>query len=268
MAQTAVSIGANVFQFFLRNPRGGAAKPVDPADIAAFLKYAEEKEIGPVLAHASYTLNAASADSRTREFAEEIMRDDLQRLQSLPGAYYNFHPGSHVGQGAEKGIVLISGLLTKLLTEFGTDLKTTILLETMAGKGSEIGRSFEEIREIIDQTEQNLGHKTNLGVCLDTCHIWDGGYDIVGKTDEVMSEFDRVIGLARLKAIHLNDSLNVLGAHKDRHAGIAKGKMGGESAFATIINHPLLRDLPFYLETPCDLQGYKEEIAYLKGLRK
>ena len=283
MAQTAVSIGANVFQFFTRNPRGGAAKPIDPEDVKAFLAYAEANGIGPILAHAPYTLNAAAAEDRIREFAEMTFVDDLKRLELTPGAMYNFHPGSHVGQGAEKGIELIADLLLRVLNTVpspssatGADkpLSTTILLETMAGKGSEVGRSFEEIRAIIDRVEAGLGsaaaedgsrYGVRLGVCLDTCHVWDGGYDIVNDLDGVLDTFDRVIGLGRLKAIHTNDSMNVLGAHKDRHEKIGKGKIGLD-AFARLVNHPKLRDLPFYLETPCDLQGYKEEIALLKSL--
>ena len=277
MAQTAESIGANVFQFFTRNPRGGAAKPIDKADVAAFLKYAAEKDIGPILAHAPYTLNAAGAETRVREFAESVMTDDLKRLEFTPGAMYNFHPGSHVNQGAEKGIELIAAHLERVVTkavEATGGLSTTILLETMSGKGSEVGRTFGEIRSIIDLTEslfrqgqkiKQSNRQTTLGVCLDTCHVWDGGYDIVGDLDGVLAEFDRVIGLDRLKAIHLNDSMNVLGAHKDRHEKIGKGKIGLDG-LAAVINHPKLRDLPFYLETPCDLQGYKEEIALLKSL--
>ena len=292
MAQTAESIGANVFQFFTRNPRGGAAKPIDKADVAAFLKYAEEREIGPILAHAPYTLNAAGAEQRVRDFAEDVMVDDLKRLELTPGAMYNFHPGSHVGQGAEKGVELIAGHLNRVFErvvkscaalvkrrDAASPLSTTVLLETMAGKGSEVGRNFEEIRAIIDLTESNLPSELStlnfklstrdklLGVCLDTCHVWDGGYDIVNDLDGVLKEFDRIIGLERLKAIHINDSMNVLAAHKDRHEKIGKGRIGLE-AFERIVNHPKLRDLPFYLETPCDLQGYKEEIALLKGLRK
>ena len=281
MAQTAESIGANVFQFFTRNPRGGAAKPIDKADVAAFRTFAAEKGIGPILAHAPYTLNAAGAESRVREFAEEVMVDDLKRLELTPGAMYNFHPGSHVGQGTEKGIELIANHLNRVVSKVakavgsGKDsaspLATTILLETMAGKGSECGRTFEEIRAIIDAFEgSGLGREAEdvrLGVCLDTCHVWDGGYDIVGDLDGVLEKFDAVIGLDRLKAIHLNDSMNVFEAHKDRHEKIGKGKIGLE-AFRRIVNHPKLRDLPFYLETPCDLQGYKEEISLLKGLRK
>ena len=279
MAQTAESIGANVFQFFTRNPRGGAAKPIDKADVAAFLKYAAEKGIGPILAHAPYTLNAAGAEPRVREFAEEVMVDDLKRLELTPGALYNFHPGSHVGQGTEKGVELVVDHLKRVFDKVakscaalkrGEDaaspLATTVLLETMAGKGSEVGRTFEEIRAIIDAAEaQFRPGQAKLGVCLDTCHVWDGGYDIVNDLDGVLATFDRIVGLERLKAIHLNDSMNVFGAHKDRHEKIGKGKIGLE-AFRRIVNHPKLRDLPFYLETPCDLQGYKEEIALLKGL--
>ena len=266
MAQTAVSIGANVFQFFTRNPRGGAAKPIDKADVRAFAEFASENGIGPILAHAPYTLNAASSDPRIRDFAESVFVDDLQRLEATPGALYNFHPGSHVGQGAEAGIALISDLLLKVLDRVesakGGRVATTVLLETMSGKGSEVGRTFEEVRTILDRVGRD-----DVGVCLDTCHVWDGGYDIVGDLDGVVAQFDSVIGLGRLKAIHLNDSMNVLGAHKDRHEKIGKGKIGLD-ALSRVINHPKLRDLPFYLETPCDLQGYKEEIALLKGLWK
>ena len=265
MAQTAVSIGANVFQFFTRNPRGGAAKPIDKNDTAAFMEYAAANSIGPILAHAPYTLNAASSEDRTRDFAKSVFIDDLARLQYTPGAMYNFHPGSHVGQGAEKGIELISDLLAEVFAaarkKAGAEIATTVLLETMSGKGSEVGRNFEELRAIIDRTG------LPLGVCLDTCHVWDGGYDIVNDLDGVLDEFDRVVGLGRLKAIHVNDSMNPLSAHKDRHEKIGKGKIGFD-AFARIVNHPRLKDLPFYLETPCDLQGYKEEIALLKGLAK
>ena len=274
MAQTAESIGANVFQFFTRNPRGGAAKPVDKADVAAFRAFAEEKGIGPILAHAPYTLNAAGAETRVRDFAESVMADDLKRLELTPGAMYNFHPGSHVGQGTEKGVELISSMLARIVNAFKAPLSTTILLETMSGKGSEVGRTFEEIRAIIDAAESALStskppkpSKPLFGVCLDTCHVWDGGYDIVGDLDGVLDAFDKVIGLDRLKAVHLNDSMNVLGAHKDRHEKIGKGKIGLDG-LAAVINHPKLRDLPFYLETPCDLQGYKEEISLLKSIRR
>ena len=268
MAQTAVSIGANVFQFFTRNPRGGAARPIDKADVAAFLEYAAENGIGPILAHAPYTLNAAGSDPRVREFAESVMIDDLKRLSFTPGAMYNFHPGSHVGQGSEKGIELIASHLERVVSAVvkgGGELTTTILLETMSGKGSEVGRDFAEIRAIIDAAESKTD-QTTIGVCLDTCHVWDGGYDVVNDLDGVLDEFSRVVGIDRLKAIHINDSMNVLGAHKDRHEKIGKGKIGLE-AFRRIVNHPKLKDLPFYLETPCDLQGYKAEIALLKSLR-
>ena len=264
MAQTAVSIGANVFQFFTRNPRGGAAKPIDANDVAAFIEYASANGIGPILAHAPYTLNAAGAEPRVREFAEATMADDLVRLERTPGAMYNFHPGSHVGQGAEAGIRLISDMLTRIFDAFGRAPSTTVLLETMAGKGSEIGRTFEELADIIEKTESRA-KGVKLGVCLDTCHVWDGGYDIVGDLGGVLDEFDRVVGIGRLKAVHTNDSMNVLGAHKDRHEKIGKGKIGLE-AFRRIVNEPRLRSLPFYLETPCDLQGYKEEIELLKSL--
>lgn len=269
MAQTAVSIGANVFQFFTRNPRGGAAKPVDRNDVAAFRDYAAAHGIGPILAHAPYTLNAAGAEARVRDFAEQVMADDLRRLELTPGALYNFHPGSHVGQGVERGVELISSMLVRVFADATREapLQTTVLLETMAGKGSEIGRTFEEIRAIIDATEARLSSSgVRLGVCLDTCHVWDGGYDVVSDLDGVVDAFGRVIGLERLKAIHINDSMNALASHKDRHEKIGKGKIGLE-AFRRLVNHPKLRDLPFYLETPCDLQGYRDEIALLKSLR-
>ena len=269
MAQTAVSIGANVFQFFTRNPRGGAAKPIDREDIGAFLGYAAENGIGPILAHAPYTLNAAGAEPRVREFAESVFIDDLRRLELTPGALYNFHPGSHVGQGAEKGMELVAEILEKVFdavsAEIGRLPSTRVLLETMSGKGSELGRDFGEIRAMIDLAESRGVPKGALGVCLDTCHVWDGGYDIVNDLDGVVREFDRVVGLERLRAIHVNDSMNVLGAHKDRHEKIGKGKIGLD-AFRRIVNHTSLHDLPLFLETPCDLQGYKEEIALLKGL--
>ncbi|MBR4354376.1 MAG: deoxyribonuclease IV [Kiritimatiellae bacterium] len=261
MARTAVSIGANVFQFFTRNPRGGDAKALDLDDVAAFNVFAAREGIGPILAHAPYTLNAAAARPEIREFAENTMRDDLERLEHTPGAMYNFHPGSHVGQGAEAGIELISAMLGRIWRKpYGT----TVLLETMAGKGSEIGRDFAEIRAVIDRTLA-LAPDAKLGVCLDTCHVWDGGYDIVNRLDETLEEFDRTVGLGRLKAIHLNDSMNPLGAHKDRHQKIGQGHIGVE-AFRRIVNHPALKDLPFYLETPNDIAGYADEIKLLKGL--
>lgn len=274
MGQTAVSIGANVFQFFTRNPRGGAARPLDRADVRAFGAFAAEHGLGPILAHAPYTLNAAGAEERVRAFAEATMADDLLRLEATPGALYNFHPGSHVGQGAEKGVALISSLLARVLADVrgrapDGALRTTVLLETMSGKGSEVGRTFEELRAILDATARLLGEplaRLPLGVCLDTCHVWDGGYDIAGDLDGVLAQFDRAVGLSRLRAVHLNDSLNALGAHKDRHAGIGKGRIGLD-ALVRVINHPLLRDLPFYLETPCDLDGYRAEIALLRARR-
>ncbi len=266
MGQTARAIGANVFQFFTRNPRGGAAKPVDPADVRAFLDYAEKEGIGPILAHAPYTLNAAGAEERVREFAESTMADDLKRLELTPGALYNFHPGSHVGQGAEKGVELISSMLVRILSRLSKPPATTILLETMAGKGSEVGGTFEELRAIIDAVEPKLPYAYRLGVCLDTCHVWDGGFDIVNDLDGVLKAFDAAVGLDRLHAIHLNDSLNVRASHKDRHACIGKGKIGLD-ALVRVINHPLLRDLPFYLETPNDLDGYRDEIALLSARR-
>jgi deoxyribonuclease-4 len=261
MGQTAVSIGANVFQFFTRNPRGGAAKPIDEADVAAYAEFAQSNGIGPILAHAPYTLNAAGQEQRVRDFAEMVMTDDLKRLEYTPGALYNFHPGSHVGQGTEAGIELISAMLNRIVRAFDGDISTSILLETMSGKGSEVGRNFEELAAIIEKVD------FPLGVCLDTCHVWDAGYDIVGDLDGVLAEFDKVIGLGRLKAIHLNDSMNVCAAHKDRHEKIGKGKIGLDG-FEKIVNHPQLSELPFYLETPCDLQGYKEEIQLLRGLVK
>lgn len=260
MGKTALEIGANTFQFFTRNPRGGAAKPISQKDIDAYLKLAEENDIGPIVAHAPYTLNACAADERIRDFAFEVMSDDLKRLEYTPNSYYNFHPGSHVQQGVEKGIELICDLLNRILSP---EQSTLVLLETMAGKGSEIGRSFEELRTIIDNVELSQ----QLGVCLDTCHIWDGGYDIVSDLDGVIAEFDSVIGLNRLKAIHLNGSLNTLAAHKDRHAKLGEGQLPLD-AIARVINHPKLRQLPFLLETPNELDGYAKEIALLKGLRQ
>lgn len=260
MLETALSIGANTFQFFTRNPRGGKAKDIDENDINEFLKRKEEISFGTILAHAPYTLNAASSKPEVREFALNTFKDDIKRMELIPNQLYNFHPGSHVGQGAEKGIELICNTLNSVLYE---DMTTTTLLETMAGKGSEIGKSFEELRSIIDSTELN----SKLGVCLDTCHIHDGGYDVAGNLDIVLEEFDRVIGIERLKALHLNDSKNPLGAHKDRHEKIGEGYIG-EKAFENIINNKYLKDLPMFLETPNELDGYKYEIALLKSLRK
>lgn len=258
MGLTAVKIGANTLQFFTRNPRGSKAKELDQKDIAAFRLLMNEHHFGKILAHAPNTLNPASSNGHTREFALETLRDDLIRMESLPGNYYNFHPGSHVGGGVQTGIDLISDALNQILFP---NQSTIVLLETMAGKGSEIGGSFQELRRIIDGVEL----QEKLGICLDTCHVSDGGYDIAGRLDQVLEEFDHVIGLSRLKAVHLNDSLNPLGSHKDRHANIGKGTLGLE-AFERMINHPVLRDLPFYLETPNDDDGHGEEIALLKSL--
>ena len=260
MGKEAEKIGANVFQFFTRNPRGGKAKDIDTEDIAAFLSFAEEKGIGNLLAHAPYTLNPCAEKPNVREFAHITFEDDLMRLQMLPGSMYNFHPGSHVGQGMEKGIELIAETLNSVLKPEHT---TTVLLETMAGKGSEVGGKFEELREIIDRV--NLSEK--MGVCLDTCHVYDAGYDVVGNLDGVLTEFDRVIGLDRLRAVHLNDSKNPFMSHKDRHECIGKGAIGLD-AMERIINHPALKDKPFYLETPNELPGYAEEIALLRSLYK
>lgn len=256
MGKDAVKINANTFQFFTRNPRGGNAKELNPADVEAFLVYAGEHGIERILAHAPYTLNACAADEHLRDFARETMADDLRRLEYTPGNCYNFHPGSHVKQGVETGIAYIADMLNRILKPEQT---TTVLLETMAGKGSEIGRNFEELREILDRVTLS----DHMGVCLDTCHIWDGGYDIVNHPDEVLTEFDRVIGLNRLKAVHLNDSLNPLGAHKDRHARIGEGHIGKE-ALIRVVNHPALKHLPFYLETPNELDGYAAEIALMR----
>jgi len=258
MAKEAVRIGANTFQFFTRNPRGGAAKPIDEGDIAAFHDFCRENGISVILAHAPYTLNAAAADPKVLEFCENTMRDDLRRMEYTPGNLYNFHPGSHVKQGTEKGIELISDMLNRILTPEQT---TTVLLETMAGKGSEVGRSFEEIRAIIDR----VALSDKLGVCMDTCHVSDAGYDIIGDLDGVLHEFDRIIGIDRLRAMHINDSMNPPGAHKDRHAKIGDGHIGGD-AIVRVINHPQLCSLPFYLETPHeDNDGYAAEIAMLRA---
>lgn len=260
MAKEALSIGANTFQFFTRNPRGGAAKPIDEADVSEFLTFSKENGIDVILAHAPYTLNGCSKDAAIRKFALETMADDIRRMEYTPHNYYNFHPGSHVGQGEEAGIDYIADMLNTILYR---KMTTTVLLETMAGKGSEIGRSFEEIRAIIDKVEL----KDKLGVCLDTCHVYDAGYDIVGELDRVLTEFDSVLGLKRLKAVHLNDSKNPFASHKDRHEKIGEGSIGIE-AITEIINDKRLKNLPFYLETPNELSGYEREIALLKTLRK
>lgn len=256
MGKTALSIGANTFQFFTRNPRGGKAKAVDPQDAAALIKLAEENNFGPLLAHAPYTMNPCAAEPRLLEFAEMVMTEDLQALEYLPGNLYNFHPGSHVKQGAEIGIEKIAAMLNRVLF---AGQHTTVLLETMAGKGSEVGRSFEELAAILDKVQL----QDKMGVCLDTCHIFDAGYDIVNSMNEVLTSFDKLIGLGRLKAIHLNDSLNTLGSRKDRHACIGAGNIGLE-ALTAVINHPALKNLPFYLETPNELPGYAAEIKLLR----
>ncbi len=260
LARDAIAVGANVFQFFTRNPRGGAAKPLDPEDVSSFLATARERRFGPILAHAPYTLNACSAKPEVRRFARETFADDLARMEAVPGNLYNFHPGSHVGQGAETGVALVAETLDAVLRPEQT---TTVLLETMSGKGSEIGGTFEELRAIIDRTA--LGDR--LGVCLDTCHVWDAGYDIVRDLDGVLRRFDAAVGLSRLRAIHLNDSKNPLGSRKDRHEKLGLGHIGLD-ALARVVNHPLLRHLPFYLETPQDdLSGWASEIATLRSLR-
>lgn len=260
MGKTAIELGGNTFQFFTRNPRGGSAKDIDPEDANALISLMQENDFAKILAHAPYTLNACAKVPSIREFAYNTMLDDLKRMEYVPNNMYNFHPGSHVGQGVETGIELISDLLNSILLESQT---TTVLLETMAGKGSEVGSRFEELREIIDRVEL----KDKMGVCLDTCHVNDAGYDIVNDLDGVLTEFDKVIGLDRLKALHLNDSKNPLGAHKDRHEKIGEGYIG-KDAFRRIVNHPALKDLPMFLETPNELPGYAEEIKLLKSLCK
>lgn len=261
MARQAASIGANTFQFFTRNPRGGKAKDIDPADLDAYFSLADDAGIETILAHAPYTLNPASSKPETREFAINTLADDLRRMEATPNQMYNMHPGAHVGQGAEAGIDLIAKALNQVLAE---DQTTTLLLETMVGKGSEIGGKFEELAQIIDRIELD----SHVGVCLDTCHIWDGGYDVAGSLDGVVEEFDRVIGLDRLKAIHLNDSKNPCGARKDRHEVIGGGNIGLD-ALVKVTEHPALRDLPFFLETPHDkIEGYGEEISLIRSLRQ
>lgn len=256
MGRQALELGADTFQFFTRNPRGSKARELDPTDAAALAALLAEHRFAPIIAHAPYTLNLCGAEERNREFARETMADDLRRLEHLPGQYYNFHPGSHVGQGMEAGIALIAQGLNAILTP---EQHTTVLLETMAGKGSEVGGRFEELRAILDRVE--LSGK--VGVCLDTCHVSDGGYDIIRDLDGVLAEFDRCIGLDRLKAIHLNDSKNPPGSRKDRHACIGTGEIGLE-ALARVVRHPALRNLPFCLETPNELPGYRREIALLR----
>ena len=256
MGRMAVALGANTFAFFTRNPRGGKAKEIVLSDVEKFLAIAEQEKFGKLVAHAPYTMNLCAAKEDIRQFSKDMIADDLRRMEYTPGNYYNFHPGSHVGQGAEKGIELIAEALNEVLTP---EMTTTVLLETMAGKGSEVGRSFEELRAILDRIQ--LSDK--MGVCLDTCHIWDGGYDIVNHLDEVLEEFDRVIGLERLYAVHFNDSMNECGAHKDRHAKIGEGCIGLEG-LRRVATHPLLAGKPFILETPNDDEGYKREIALVR----
>ena len=257
MARQMIANGGNTFAFFTRNPRGGRAKEIDPEDVRKFLELTEEYKFGKIVAHAPYTLNACAAKENIREFARETMADDLKRMEWTPGNYYNFHPGSHVGQGAEAGVRMIAEMLNEVLTE---DQTTTVLLETMSGKGTEIGRNFEELRQILDLVEK----KDKMGICLDTCHVWDGGYDIVHDLDGVLTEFDQVIGLTRLKAVHLNDSMNGLGSHKDRHAKIGEGEIGLD-ALVEVVCHPALKGVPFILETPNDDEGWTHEIALLRN---
>ena len=256
MGRQIVKNGGNTFAFFTRNPRGGNAKAIDPADVAKFQEIAREHEFGKIVAHAPYTLNACAAKENLRDFARNTFLDDLKRMEATPGNYYNFHPGSHVGQGIEAGIQKIAEVLNAVLTEEQT---TTVLLETMAGKGSEVGSHFQELRAIMDLVEK----RDKLGICLDTCHVWDGGYDIVNDLDGVLTEFDSIIGLDHLKAIHLNDSLNPLGSHKDRHARIGEGQIGLD-ALVRVIRHPALEGKPFILETPNDDEGWTREIALLR----
>ena len=256
MGKAALALDANTFAFFTRNPRGGKAKEIDEKDVEKFLNFAKEHEFGKIVAHAPYTMNLCAAKEDVRSFSKEMLLDDLKRMEYTPYNYYNFHPGSHVGQGAEKGIVLIAEALNEALKPEQT---TTVLLETMAGKGTVVGRTFEELREILDRVELN----DKMGVCLDTCHVWDGGYDIVNDLDGVLNEFDRVIGLDRLKAVHFNDSMNDCGSHKDRHAKIGEGKIGAE-AMRRVALHPLLEGRPFILETPNDDEGYRREIQMVR----
>lgn len=256
MGKAALALDANTFAFFTRNPRGGKAKEIDEKDVEKFLNFAKKHEFGKIVAHAPYTMNLCAAKEDVRSFSKEMLLDDLKRMEYTPYNYYNFHPGAHVGQGAEKGIALIAEALNEALKPEQT---TTVLLETMAGKGTEVGRTFEELREILDRVELN----DKMGVCLDTCHVWDGGYDIVNDLDGVLNEFDRVIGLDRLKVVHFNDSMNDCGSHKDRHAKIGEGKIGAE-AMRRVALHPLLEGRPFILETPNDDEGYRREIQMVR----
>ncbi|MCI6431795.1 MAG: deoxyribonuclease IV [Oliverpabstia sp.] len=260
MGKEATEIGANTFQFFTRNPRGSKAKEIDEKDVEKYHVFAKEHDISQILAHAPYTLNPCSKDAHTREFALMTMEDDLKRMEYVPGNCYNFHPGSHVGQGAEEGIKMIAETLNQILKK---EQHTTVLLETMAGKGTEVGRSFEELRAILDRVEL----KEHMGVCLDTCHVYDAGYDIVNHLDQVLDEFDSIIGLERLRAIHMNDSKNPFASHKDRHEKIGEGSLGVKT-FETMVNHPKLQGIPIYLETPNELDGYAKEIKMLRELEK
>ena len=260
MGKTALSIGADTFQFFTRNPRGGKAKAVDPEDALALRSICAEHNFAPLLAHAPYTMNPCAADEHLIEFAHMVMEGDLAMLEHLPGNMYNFHPGSHVKQGSDVGVAKIAAMLNSVLF---AEMHTTVLLETMAGKGSEVGRSFEELASILDKVQLNA----KLGVCLDTCHVFDGGYDIVNDLEGVLEQFDKLIGLDKLHAIHINDSKNILGSHKDRHACIGEGNIG-LAALSAVTNHPQLKHLPFYLETPNELPGYAKEIALLRSLYK
>ncbi len=257
MVKTALSIGANTFAFFTRNPRGSKAKKEDPEDGARAVELLKQENFGPLVAHGAYTMNLCTADPEARDFAASLLADDLRRMAALPGNFYNFHPGSHVGRGLEAAVEDISAALRKALEP---EYPVTVLLETMAGKGSEVGGRFEELKAILDATGDDT-----VGVCLDTCHVYDGGYDIVNDLDGVLREFDRVIGLNRLKALHLNDSKNPFASHKDRHECLGKGSLGLET-FRAIVNHPALRDKPMILETPNELPGYQEEIALLRSL--
>ena len=258
MGRRIDALGGNTFAFFTRNPRGGAAKAADPSDAAAFLDFCRTRDIDRLVAHAPYTLNPCAERENVREFARLAFREDLRRMELTPGQYYNFHPGSHVGQGVDRGIEMIAEVLNEVLFP---EMTTTVLLETMAGKGSEVGGRFEELREIIDRTELN----SRLGVCLDTCHIWDAGYDVAEDLDGVLTEFDRVVGLGRLRAIHLNNSMNDRGSHKDRHAKLREGRLSLE-VIGRIVRHPALRELPFILETPNDDEGYRTEIDLVRSL--
>jgi deoxyribonuclease-4 len=257
MGKHATELGADTFAFFTRNPRGGSAKEIDPKDAEALVQYMKDNNFGKLVAHAPYTMNVCAAKPDIREFSRNVLKDDIKRMEYVPGNYYNFHPGSHVGQGAEEAIPMIADALNEAMFE---DQKTIVLLETMAGKGSEVGRNFEELKAIIDRVEL----KDKIGVCFDTCHTWDGGYDVVGNIDAVLDEFDKVIGLDRLYALHLNDSKNPMDSHKDRHEKIGEGELGADG-IRRVITHPLLQGKPFILETPNEDDGYKKEIALIRS---